>query len=176
MGADLGNEFNQSKNGSRLTTDMVLDDATVTKIEALVKEIMTPRVNMTHVHIDASLEEIVSIIREKKKSRFPVVADKLDNVEGIILAKDVLNYWGRGDFNIKEILRPPFFIPETMRILELLKANGQDKVKVFLGGIIPDEDIPVLQEMGVLGVYGPGTITDDIVRDVMGSVSVSPTP
>ena len=62
------------------------------------------------------------------------------------------------------------------RILELLKANGQDKVKVFLGGIIPDEDIPVLQEMGVLGVYGPGTITDDIVRDVMGSVSVSPTP
>jgi methylmalonyl-CoA mutase C-terminal domain/subunit len=62
------------------------------------------------------------------------------------------------------------------RILELLKANGQDKVKIFVGGIIPDEDIPVLQEMGVLGVYGPGTITDDIVRDVMGSVSVSPTP
>lgn len=52
------------------------------------------------------------------------------------------------------------------RVLELLKANGQDQVKVFLGGIIPDEDILKLKEMGVLGIYGPGTLTDDIVRDV----------
>jgi methylmalonyl-CoA mutase C-terminal domain/subunit len=55
------------------------------------------------------------------------------------------------------------------RVLELLKANGQSEVKVFVGGIIPDEDIPVLQEMGVMGVYGPGTITDDIVRDIVDS-------
>jgi methylmalonyl-CoA mutase C-terminal domain/subunit len=52
------------------------------------------------------------------------------------------------------------------RILELLKANGQDKVGVFIGGIIPDEDIPRLAEMGVAGVYGPGTRTDDIVQDI----------
>jgi len=56
------------------------------------------------------------------------------------------------------------------RILELLKANGQDQVKVFVGGIIPDEDAPRLREMGVAGVYGPGTITDDIVRDIRRSV------
>jgi methylmalonyl-CoA mutase, C-terminal domain len=62
------------------------------------------------------------------------------------------------------------------RVLELLKANGQSEVKVFVGGIIPDEDIPVLQEMGVLGIYGPGTITDDIVRDIVGSASISATP
>lgn len=52
------------------------------------------------------------------------------------------------------------------RILDLLKANGQEQVKVFLGGIIPDEDVPKLKDMGVVGIYGPGTITDDIVRDV----------
>ncbi len=52
------------------------------------------------------------------------------------------------------------------RILDLLRANGQDQVKVFLGGIIPDEDVPKLKDMGVVGIYGPGTITDDIVRDV----------
>jgi methylmalonyl-CoA mutase C-terminal domain/subunit len=56
------------------------------------------------------------------------------------------------------------------RVLELLKANGQDHVRVFLGGIIPDEDSPRLKEMGVVGVYGPGTITDDIVRDVRQAV------
>jgi methylmalonyl-CoA mutase C-terminal domain/subunit len=52
------------------------------------------------------------------------------------------------------------------RVLELLKANGQEEVKVFVGGIIPDEDIPRLKEMGVVGVYGPGTLTDDIINDI----------
>jgi methylmalonyl-CoA mutase C-terminal domain/subunit len=52
------------------------------------------------------------------------------------------------------------------RILDLLKTNGQGDVKVFLGGIIPDEDVPGLKAMGVTGIYGPGTSTQDIVRDV----------
>jgi methylmalonyl-CoA mutase C-terminal domain/subunit len=52
------------------------------------------------------------------------------------------------------------------RVLELLKANGQEQVKVFIGGIIPDEDLPRLKEMGVTGVYGPGTSTDEIIRSV----------
>ena len=57
------------------------------------------------------------------------------------------------------------------RVLELLKANGQGHVKVFIGGIIPDEDVPRLLEMGVVGVYGPGTLTDDIVTDVRRAVT-----
>ncbi|HSQ26753.1 MAG TPA: cobalamin B12-binding domain-containing protein [Anaerolineales bacterium] len=52
------------------------------------------------------------------------------------------------------------------RILELLRANGQEHVKVFLGGIIPDEDAPKLIEMGISGVYGPGTSTDQIINDI----------
>ena len=52
------------------------------------------------------------------------------------------------------------------RILELLKLNGQAHVKVFIGGIIPDEDLIRLKEMGVTGVYGPGASTDDIIRDI----------
>lgn len=52
------------------------------------------------------------------------------------------------------------------RIMELLKANGQEDVGVFVGGIVPDEDVPKLLEMGVDGVYGPGTNTTDIVRDI----------
>jgi len=57
------------------------------------------------------------------------------------------------------------------RVLELLKANGQEHVKVFVGGIIPNEDVPRLMEMGVVGVYGPGTITDDIIKDVRQAVA-----
>ena len=48
------------------------------------------------------------------------------------------------------------------RVLELLKANGQEHVKVFVGGIIPTKTSPRLLEMGVMGVYGPGTLSDDI--------------
>ena len=125
--------------------------------DTLVKEIMTPRVDMVHVHIDASLEEIVAIIREKKKSRFPVIADKLDNVEGIILAKDVLDYWGRSDFHVREILRPPFFIPETMRILELLKEMQKTKQKF---AIVSDEF------GGVSGVISMEDIIEEIVGDI----------
>ena len=57
------------------------------------------------------------------------------------------------------------------RILEMLRANGQENVKVFVGGIIPDEDVPRLLEMGVVGVYGPGTITEAIILDVRRAVS-----
>ena len=52
------------------------------------------------------------------------------------------------------------------RVLDLLKANGQADVCVFLGGIIPDEDVPQLLALGVSGIYGPGTPTDQIVSDV----------
>lgn len=56
------------------------------------------------------------------------------------------------------------------RVLELLRANGQEKVKVFIGGIIPDEDVPKLLNMGVAGIYGPGTITDQIIQDIKKAV------
>ena len=52
------------------------------------------------------------------------------------------------------------------RVLELVRANGQSNVKVFLGGIVPDDDLPRLMEMGVTVVYGPGASTEDIVRDI----------
>ena len=52
------------------------------------------------------------------------------------------------------------------RVLELLKANGQAHVKVFLGGIIPDEDLPRLHEMGVMGIFGPGTLSETYVAEI----------
>jgi methylmalonyl-CoA mutase C-terminal domain/subunit len=57
------------------------------------------------------------------------------------------------------------------RVLELLRNNGQGNVKVFLGGIIPDEDVPQLKNMGVTGIYGPGASTDDIIKDIKSAVT-----
>ena len=56
------------------------------------------------------------------------------------------------------------------RVLELLKANGQGHVRVFLGGIVPDEDVPQLKKLGVSGIYGPGASTEVIIREVRESV------
>jgi methylmalonyl-CoA mutase C-terminal domain/subunit len=56
------------------------------------------------------------------------------------------------------------------RVIELLSANGQDHVQVFLGGIIPDEDVDQLRKLGVAAVYGPGTLTKTIVEDIRRSV------
>lgn len=57
------------------------------------------------------------------------------------------------------------------RIVELIRANGQDDVRIFLGGIIPDEDVPKLLELGVAAVYGPGSPTQKIIDDIRSIVS-----
>ncbi|MCW5878575.1 MAG: cobalamin B12-binding domain-containing protein [Anaerolineales bacterium] len=56
------------------------------------------------------------------------------------------------------------------RVLELLRANGQDNVRVFVGGIIPDEDVSKLITAGVAGIYGPGSPTQKIIDDIRAAV------
>jgi methylmalonyl-CoA mutase C-terminal domain/subunit len=58
------------------------------------------------------------------------------------------------------------------RVVELLRANGQTEVQVFVGGIIPEEDVPVLLQMGVRAVYGPGTPTGQVVADIRSGFQV----
>ena len=52
------------------------------------------------------------------------------------------------------------------RIIELLRSNGQEHVKIFVGGIVPDEDVPKLMDLGVMGIYGPGTLGEQYVVDI----------
>jgi methylmalonyl-CoA mutase C-terminal domain/subunit len=59
------------------------------------------------------------------------------------------------------------------RIIDLLHENRQTHVKVFLGGIIPDDDGDALRAMGVAGIYGPGSQLDEIVRDIRSTVTKS---
>ncbi len=62
------------------------------------------------------------------------------------------------------------------RILELIRANGQQEVRVYVGGIIPEKDASHLLEMGVSGVYGPGTSTEKIAADIRAAVQGNPIP
>jgi methylmalonyl-CoA mutase C-terminal domain/subunit len=57
------------------------------------------------------------------------------------------------------------------RVLQLIRANGQKDVLVFVGGIIPEEDVPELLKAGVNAVYGPGTVTSKIIEDVLAGVA-----
>jgi methylmalonyl-CoA mutase C-terminal domain/subunit len=57
------------------------------------------------------------------------------------------------------------------RIVKLIRDNGQDDVQIFLGGIIPDEDAIKLREMGVAGIYGPGSSTQKIIEDIRNIVA-----
>lgn len=54
----------------------------------------------------------------------------------------------------------------TPRVLELMRANGQNDVPLFLGGIVPDDDLPALKDMGVAAVFGPGTSTETVIEAV----------
>jgi len=56
------------------------------------------------------------------------------------------------------------------RVIELLRANGQEDVLVFMGGIIPEEDVPTLKAAGVHAVYGPGSSTEEIGKDIRAAV------
>jgi methylmalonyl-CoA mutase C-terminal domain/subunit len=62
------------------------------------------------------------------------------------------------------------------RVVELLRQYGLDDVMVFAGGIIPDQDVPVLKEMGVEGIFGPGTNTDQVIAFVHEQLGVDPAP
>ncbi len=57
------------------------------------------------------------------------------------------------------------------RVVELLEQNGLDDVMVFAGGIIPDEDVPALKKLGVRGIFGPGTNTEDVIAFVRAQLS-----
>ena len=125
--------------------------------DTLVKEIMTPRVDMIYIPIDIGLNELVQMINDKKKSRYPVISGRVDNIEGIILSKDIFNYLDKPDFNIKSIIRKAFFIPETMRILELLKTLQKSRLKFAI----------VVDEFG--GVSGLVTM-EDIIEEIVGEI------
>ena len=137
----------------------LLDHEALTMIEGVlqvaemqVRDIMVPRAQMAVVERDALLEKILPIVIESAHSRFPVISDNRDEVVGILLAKDLLTYCGRENtvnFNVRDILRPAVFIPESKRLNVLLKEFRASRNHMAIvvdeyggvAGLVPIEDV-----------------------------------
>src|SRR5438128_3303656 len=90
--------------------------------EMTVRDIMIPRAQMDVVSIDDDPSEFIPFVLDTRHSRFPVIGENKDDVVGILLAKELLNYYANPDnFNLRDTLRPAVFVPESKRLNVLLR-------------------------------------------------------
>ena len=124
-----------------------------------VTEVMTPRPDIVAVAAGASVREARDIMIESKYSRLPVYRDQIDNVEGLIYVRDLLQYWAEGneDGPISPLVRPVYFIPETKPVAELLEEMQKAHVQLSM----------VIDEYG--GVCGLVTV-EDILEEIVGEI------
>jgi len=124
-----------------------------------VNAIMCPRIDVTAVDIKLGFCQIISVIIESGFSRIPVYSESFDNVKGILYAKDVLPYMNNTDsFKWQSLLRPPYFVPETKKINDLLKEFQQKKIHMAI----------VIDEYG--GTSGIITL-EDILEEIVGEIT-----
>ena len=125
-----------------------------------VRDIMVPRVQMVVIEGDRPPEEFVGAVVESGHSRFPVIGDNRDEVEGILFAKDLLTYFARnGDdrFDLADAMRPAVFIPESKRLDVLLREFRASRNHMAI----------VVDEYG--GVSGLVTI-EDVLEQIVGEI------
>jgi magnesium and cobalt transporter len=124
-----------------------------------VRDIMIPRAQMTVIKIDAELDEALPQIIHAAHSRFPVIDDNLDNVIGILLAKDLLPLIleREPEFDLRSLLRPAVVVPESKRLNVLLREFRQNRNHMAI----------VIDEYG--GVAGLVTI-EDVLEEIVGEI------
>ncbi len=126
--------------------------------EMQARDIMIPRSQMDVIDIEDSPDKFVPLVIETGHSRFPVIGDNKDDVIGVLLAKDLLRYYaGEEEFNVREMLRPAVFIPESKRLNVLLKDFRSNRNHMAI----------VVDEYG--GVAGLVTI-EDVLEQIVGEI------
>jgi CBS domain containing-hemolysin-like protein len=127
--------------------------------QAVVREVMIPRTDIKCVSTKAKIEDVIELIISEGHSRIPVFEGKIDNVVGIVYAKDLLKFRGKDDEEIplERVMRQPYFIPETKRLEELLKEFKTKRIHMAI----------VVDEYG--GLSGLVTI-EDLIEEVFGEI------
>jgi magnesium and cobalt transporter len=124
-----------------------------------VSEVMTPRPDIVAVPAGATVREARDVMIASKYSRLPAYRDQIDNVEGIIYVRDLLQRWAEGgeDGPISPLVRPVYFVPETKAVAELLEEMQKAHVQLSM----------VIDEYG--GVSGLVTV-EDILEEIVGEI------
>ena len=122
-------------------------------------EVMVPRTGMTAVPVTATMDEVIDTFVREGHSRIPVYKDTIDEIVGILLAKDLLPFLKGVDQkpNLRKLLRPPLFVPESMSIDDLLHKLQRRRVHLAI----------VLDEYG--GTAGMVTI-EDLIEEIVGEI------
>jgi len=127
--------------------------------EKTVGEIITPRVDIVSLKSDESIDKAMDIIGERQFSKIPIYKDTIDNIKGILYAKDIIPYLmgSRPNVNLQSLARQPFFVPETKPIDDLMEEFKLRKTSIAI----------VVDEWG--GTEGLVTL-EDVVEEVMGEI------
>lgn len=128
--------------------------------ETEVHEIMVPRIDMVCVEQDTSLEDLTRLIKDKGHSRIPLYKDGVDNITGILYAKDLLPYLinqkGK-EIDLEKLARPVSFVPESKKLHHLLREFQQEKYHMAI----------VVDEYG--GTAGLVTF-EDVIEEIVGDI------
>ncbi|MFN7016337.1 MAG: hemolysin family protein [Fimbriimonadales bacterium] len=136
--------------------------------DTIAREVMTPRVDIKAAPATATPQEIIKLIRETGHTRIPVYEGSLDNIIGIIHAKDLLRYCETGGkFSMHEVLRPAFFVPESKRVVELLQEMRRQRTHM---AILQDE------YGGTSGLVTLEDLVEEIVGEIQDEYDVEPEP
>lgn len=127
--------------------------------DTVVREVMTARLNMVCIRKDATIDNLKDLIIREKYSRIPVYKDRLDNMEGIVMAKDIIEYADekQKSLPIEPLVRPAAFVSESMPVPDLLREFQKVKTKMAI----------VVDEHG--GVSGLVTM-EDVVEEIVGEI------
>lgn len=157
--AELSNVLRIAIDNKLLDTDtlkMLEGVLAISKMQ--VKDIMIPRLQMAYLDYDQPQAELLKIITEASHSRFPVFGDNHDDVLGVLIVKDYLKaYASNKAFDIKSILRPAYFVPESKRLDSLLNEFKANRTHLAI----------VVDEYG--GIAGLATI-EDILEEIVGNI------
>lgn len=123
------------------------------------KEIMTSRQDVVDLDIRSSFADVLACIVENNYSRIPVYQDSIDNIRGVLYIKDLLPHLGKpSNFRWQSLIRPPYFVPETKKIDDLLREFQDNKVHIAI----------VVDEFG--GTSGIVTL-EDILEEIVGEIN-----
>jgi CBS domain containing-hemolysin-like protein len=127
--------------------------------DTLVREVMTPRVEVVAVERSATLEALRDLVSREKHSRIPVYHDNLDHIEGIIHIRDMIPLLGRSDpdAGIESLVRPAHFVPESKRVADLLRDMQRSRQQLAV----------VVDEYG--GTAGVVTL-EDLLEEIVGEI------